>query len=177
MTFGNNQFLQVNRNRLRKYDAEKLLIRQLTLDALSRSNDWNTLAQLLAQDGITLSFCTDSNTGRIRGVAYEHNGFRISGSKLGLHGRFTYGSLCQQLGSMDTNRSITAQSGVVKQRNIIFIPVVRYIEILSNLAASSPKISNGRGDNREYEVGRRGRSWERIDDHIEEETTSYKFKM
>ena len=78
---------------------------------------------------------------------------------------------------MDNNRSITAQAGVVKQRNIIFIPVVRYIEILTNLISSSPKAANGRGDNREYEVGRRGRRWERIDDHIEEETTSYKFKM
>ena len=110
-------------------------------------------------------------------MAYEHNGFRISGSKLGLHGRFTYGNLCQQLGNMDTNRSIAAQPEVVKQRNIIFIPVVRYIEILTNLVASSQKAANGRGDNREYEVGRRGRRWERIDDHIEEETTSYKFKM
>ena len=177
LTFGNSQFLHVNRNRLRKHDAEKLLIRQLTLDALSRSIDWNTFAQLLAQDGITLSFCTDSNTGYIRGVAYEHNGFRISGSKLGLHGRFTYGTLCQQFDSMDTKRSIVAQPGVAKQRNIIFIPVVRDIEILTNLSAASSKAANGRGDNREYEVGRRGRSWERIDDHIEEETTSYKFKM
>ncbi len=147
------------------------------LNRLSQSNDWNTFAQLLAQDGITLSFCTDSNTGRIRGVAYEHNGFRISGSKLGLHGRFTYGNLCKQLGYMDTNRSITAQPGVIKQRNVIFIPVVRYIELLTNLSASSPKAANGRGDNREYEVGRRGGRWERIDDHIEEETTYYKFKM
>ena len=159
------------------YDAEKLLIRQLVLNRLSHSNDWNTFAQLLAQDGITLSFCTDSNTGRIRGVAYEHNGFRISGSKLGLHGRFTYGNLCQQLGSMDTNRSIAAQPEVVKQRNIIFIPVVGYIEILTNLAVSFPKAVNGRGDNREYKTGRRGKSLERIDDRIEEEITSYKFKM
>ena len=177
LTFGNSHSRKINPHHLRKYDAEKLLIRQLLLNRLSQSNDWNTFAQLLAKDGITLSFCTDSNTGRIRGVAYEHNGFRISGSKLGLHGRFTYGNLCQQLGSMDTNRSIAAQAGVVKQRNIIFIPVVRYIEILTNLVSSSPKAANGRGDNREYEVGRRGRSWKRIDDHIEEETTSYKFKI
>ena len=177
LTFGNSQSRKINLDRLRKYDVEKLLIRQLVLSRLSQSNDWNTFAQLLAQDGITLSFCTDSNTGRIRGVAYEHNGFRISGSKLGLHGRFTYGNLCKQLGYMDTNRSITAQPGVIKQRNIIFVPVVRYIEILTNLAASSPKAVNGRGDNREYEVGRNGRRWERIDDHIEGETKSYKFKI
>ena len=69
---------------------------------------------------------------------------------------------------MDTNRSIAAQPEVVKQRNIIFIPVVRYIETLTNLAASYPKAAYGRGDNREYEVGRRGRRWERIEDHIEE---------
>ena len=177
MTFGNNQSRKINPDRLRKYEAEKLAIRQLVLNRLSQSNCWNTYAQLFAQDGMTLSFCTDSNTGRIRGVAYEHNDFRISGSKLGLHGHLTYGNLCQQLGSMDTNRSIAAQPGVVKQRNIIFIPVVRYIEILTNLVSSSPKAANRRGDNREYEVGRRGRRWERIDDHIEEETTSYKFKM
>ena len=147
------------------------------LNRLSQSNDWNTFTQLLAQDGITLSFCTDSNTGRIRGVAYEHKGFRISGSKFSLHGRFTYGNLCQQLGSMDTNRSIAAQPRVIKQRNITYIPVIRYIEILTNLTTSLPIAGNGRGDNREHEVGRRGRRWERIDDRIEEETTSYKFKM
>ena len=173
LTFGNRQSQQINPERLRRYDTEKLLIRQLVLNNLSQSNDWNTFAQLLAQDGITLSFCTDSNTGRIRGLAYEHNGFRISGSKLGLHNQFIYGNLCKQFGIMDANRSVSAQSGVVKQRNITYIPVVRYIEILTNL----PKANTGRGDNREYEVGRRGRSWERIDDHIEEETTSYKFKM
>ena len=177
LTFGNSQSRKINSDRLRKYDAEKLLIRQMVLNRLSQSNDWNTFARLLAQDDITLSFCTYSNTGRIRGVAYEHNGFRISGSKLGLHGRFTYGNLCKELGSMDTNRSIAAQPGVIKQRNVIFIPVVRYIEILTNLVSSSPKAANGRGDNREYEVGRRGRRWARIDDHIEEETTSYKFKL
>ena len=78
---------------------------------------------------------------------------------------------------MNASPSIAAQPGVVKQRNITFIPVVRYIEIMTNLVASSQKAANGRGDNREYEVGRRGRRWERIDDHIEEETTSYKIKM
>ena len=78
---------------------------------------------------------------------------------------------------MNASPSIAAQPGVVKQRNITFIPVVRYIEILTNLAASKPNAANGRGDNREYEVGRRGHRWEHIDDHIEEETTSYKFKM
>lgn len=74
---------------------------------------------------------------------------------------------------MDANQSLANQPGVVKQRNITYIPVVRFIEILTNL----PRVATGRGDNREYEVGRRGRSWERIDDRIEEETISYKFKM
>lgn len=74
---------------------------------------------------------------------------------------------------MDANQSLANQPGVVKQRNVIHIPVLRFIEILTNL----PKVPTGRGDNREYEVGRRGRSWERIDNRIEEETTSYKFKM
>ncbi len=74
---------------------------------------------------------------------------------------------------MNANQPIATQPGIVKQRNITYIAVVRYIEILTNL----PKAATGRGDNREYEVGRRGRKWERIDDRIEEETTSYKFKM
>lgn len=173
LTFGNRQSQSVNLNRLRRYDAEKLLIRQLVLNPLSQSNDWNTFARLLTQDGITLSFCTDSNTGRIRGVAYDHNGSRLSGSKLGLHNQFTYGNLCKRFGSMDANRSIANQPGVVKQRNITYIPVVRYIEILTKLS----RAANGHDDNREHEVGRRGRSWERIDDRIEEETTFYKFKM
>ena len=173
LTFGNRQSQRINSDRLRRYDAEKLLIHQLVLNRLSQSNDWNTFAQLLAQDGITLSFCTDSNIGRIRGLAYEHNGFHISGYKLGLHNRFTYGNLCKQFGIMNAKRSVSAQPGVVKQSNITYISVVRYIEMLTNLS----KATTGRGDNREYEVGRRGRSWQRIDDHIEEETTSYKFKM
>lgn len=173
LTFGNSQSQKINPDRLHRYDAEKLLIRKLVLNRFAQPNDWNTFAKLLAQDGIILSFCTDSNTGRIRGVAYDHNGFRISGSKLGLHNHFTYGNLCKSFGNMDANQSLANQLGVVKQRNITYIPVVRFIEILTNL----PKVWTGRGDNREYEVGRRGRMWERIDDRIEEETTSYKFKM
>ena len=74
---------------------------------------------------------------------------------------------------MDANQSLGNQPGVVKQRNITYIPVIRFIEILTNL----PKVPTGRGDNREHEVGRRGRKWERIDDRIEEESTTYKFKM
>ncbi|MDE6670173.1 MAG: hypothetical protein K2K26_10900 [Muribaculaceae bacterium] len=122
---------------------------------------------MFTQDGIILSFYTDNNIGHIQGVAYEHNGFCISGSKLSLHRRFSYGNLCKQFGSIDTKRSIAAQPRGIKQRNVTFIPVVRYIEILTSLAASSPKAANRRGDNCEYEVGRRGRRWERIDDHIQ----------
>lgn len=83
-------------------------------------------------------------------------------------------STVRQYGHQLFHRSL---AGSCQAAQVIFIPVVQYIEILTNLAVSSPKVANGRGGNREYEVGRRGRSWERIDDRIEEETTSYKFKM
>ena len=175
LTFGNSQSRKINPDRLRKYDAEKLLIRQLVLNRLSQSNDWNTLAQLLAQDSITLSFCTDSNTGHIRGVAYEYKGFRISGSKLGQHGKYTYGTLSKQFGRMDEKPEIAARPEFIRERKIVFIPIVRYVEILTHLFVSQS--SGSQSANREHEVGRRGKSWKRIDDHIEEETTSYKFKM
>ena len=175
LTFGNSQSRKINPDRLRKYDAEKLLIRQLVLNRLSQSNDWNTLAQLLAQDSITLSFCTDSNTGHIRGVAYEYKGFRISGSKLGQHGKYTYGTLSKQFGRMDEKPEIAARPEFIRERKIVFIPIVRYVEILTHLFVSQS--SGSQSANREHEVGRRGKSWKRIDDHIEEETTSYKFKI
>lgn len=177
LTFGNRRSRQINAGRLRKYDAERLLIRRLVLDNLSRSDDWDIFARSLAKDGITISFSTDCKSGRIRGVAYDHNGFRISGSKLGSHGSFTYGSLCKQLGSFESNQSVVSYSGVVKQRNITYVPVVRYIEILASLVSVTSKAKSGKGDNREYEVGPRGRKWERVDDYIEEENICYKLKI
>lgn len=44
LTFGNNLSRKIKPDRLRRYDAEKLLIRKLVLNRLSQSNDWNTFA-------------------------------------------------------------------------------------------------------------------------------------
>lgn len=177
LTFGCSRSQRINPDRLRKYEAEKLHIRKIVLDNLARSKDWATFAKLLEQDGIALSFCTDEKTGRIRGVAYEHDGFRISGSKLGQHGKFTYGNLCKQLGRMNEKPDIATRPEFIRERKIVYIPVVRYIEILTHLRPLAANAGGSQSANREYEVGRRGRSWQRIDDHIEEETTSYKLKL
>lgn len=177
LTFGSSRSQRINPDRLRKYEAEKLYIRKIVLDNLARSKGWETFARLLEQNGVTLSFCTDEKTGRIRGVAYGHDGFRISGSKLGQHGKYTYGNLSKQLGKYDLRPEIVSRPVFIRERKIVYIPIVRYVEILASLRPLVSNTYGSRSANREHEVGRRGRSRERIDDHIEEETTSYKFKM
>ena len=175
LTFGNSQSRKINPERLRKYDAEKLAIRQLVQNCISLSRDWETFAKQLEQNGIIVSFSMDEKSGKIRGISYDRNGFRISGSKLGQRGRYTYGTLCKKFGRMDEKPEIAARPEFICERKIVFIPIVRYVEILTHLLVSQS--SDPQSANREHEVGRRGRRWERIDDHIEEETTSYKFKM
>ncbi len=177
LTFGNSQSRKINPDRLRKYDTEKLLIRQIALHALSMAANWETFSSLLSMQGVSLSLCTDEKTRRIRGVAYEHDGFRISGSKLGLHGRFTYGNLCKHFGRLDEILIPATLPEFVKERHIIYIPIVRYIQILTNRVKNALSHKAGHGENREYEVGQQDRSWHRIDDRIEEETTTYKMKM
>ena len=175
LTFGNSQSRKINPERLRKYDAEKLAIRQLVQNCISLSRDGETFAKQLEQNGIIVSFSMDEKSGKIRGISYDRNGFRISGSKLGQRGRYTYGTLCKKFGRMDEKPEIAARPEFICERKIVFIPIVRYVEILTHLLVSQS--SDPQSANREHEVGRRGRRWERIDDHIEEETTSYKFKM
>lgn len=175
LTFGNSQSRKINRDRLRKYDAEKLAIRQLVQNCISLSRDWETFTKQLEQNGIIVSFSMDEKSGKIRGISYDRNGFRISGSKLGQHGRYTYGTLSKQFGRMGEKPEIAAHPEFIREKKIIYIPIVRYVEIISRLLVSQS--SGSQSANREHEVGRRGKSWERIDDHIEEETTSYKFKM
>ena len=175
LTFGNSQSRKINRDRLRKYDAETLAIRQIVQNCISLSCDWETFAKQLEQNGIIVSFSMDEKSGKIRGISYDRNGFRISGSKLGQHGKYTYGTLSKKFGRMDEKPEIVARPEFIREKKIIYIPIVRYVEILSRLLVSQSR--DPQSANREHEVGRRGRRWERIDDHIEEETTSYKFKM
>ena len=175
LTFGNSQSRKINPNRLRKYEAEKLNIRQIVQDCISSSGDWETFAKQLEQNGIIGSFSMDEKSGKIRGISYDRNGFRTSGSKLGQHCKYTYGTLCKKFGRLDEKPEIAASHEFIRERKIVFIPIVRYVEILTHLLVSQS--SGAQSVNREHEVGRRGKSWERIDDHIEEETTSYKFKM
>ena len=175
LTFGNSQSRKINPDRLRKYEAEKLNIRQIVQDCILSSGDWETFAKQLEQDGIIITFSADEKSSKIRCISYDRNGFRISGSKLGQHGKYTYGTLCKKFGHMDEKPEIAARPEFIRERKIVFIPIVRYVEILTHLLVSQS--SGSQSANREHEVGRRGKSWERIDDHIEEETTSYKFKM
>ena len=175
LTFGNSQSRKINPDRLRRYDAEKLAIRQLVHNCISLSRDWETFAKQLEQNGIIVSFSMDEKSGKIRGISYDRNGFRISGSKLGQHGKYTYGTLCKKFGHMGEKPEIAGRPEFIREKKIIYIPIVRYVEILSRLLVSQS--SGSQSANREREVGRRGKSWDRIDDHIEEETTSYKLKM
>ena len=175
LTFGNSQSRKINPDRLRKYEAEKLNIRQIVQDCISLSRDWETFAKQLEQDGIIVTFSADEKSGKIRGISYDRNGFRISGSKLGQHGKYTYRTLSKQFGRMSEKPEIAARPEFIREKKIVFIPIIRYVEILSRLLVSQS--SGSQSANREHEVGRRARRWERIDDHIEEETTSYKFKM
>ena len=175
LTFGNSQSRKINPDRLRMYVAEKLNIRQIVQDCISLTSDWETFAKQLEQNGVIVSFSMDEKSGKIRGISYDRNGFRISGSKLGQHGKYTYGTLCKKFGRMDEKPEIATRPEFICERKIVFISIVRYVEILTHLLVSQS--SGSQTANREHEVGRRGRRWEHIDDHIEEETTSYKFKM
>ena len=101
-----------------------------------------------------------------------------------VHGQYTYGKLCNQFGRMKSyqhfKQSFSLQHfpEIVLEKKTIFIPVIRYIRILKdNLLAGSSDIGGSQSVNREYEVGQPSCSWSRIDDRIEEETISYKFKM
>lgn len=136
LTFGNSQTRKINPDRLRKYDAEKLAIRQLVQNCISLSRDWETFAKQLEQNGIIVSFSMDEKSGKISGISYDRNGFRISGSKLGQHGKYTYGTLCKKFGRMDEKPEIAARPEFIRERKIVFIPIVRYIEILSRLLGS-----------------------------------------
>ncbi len=47
LTFGNSQSRKINPDRLRKYEAEKLNIRQIVQDCILSSGDWETFAKQL----------------------------------------------------------------------------------------------------------------------------------
>lgn len=98
LTFGNPKKNEVNQERLRKYEANKIAIKSGVLDAFSKSRDWVGFIHKLADHGITMRFSYCQQGRFIRGISFEKNGFKISGSKLGNHGKFTYSSLATRFG-------------------------------------------------------------------------------
>ena len=54
-----------------------------------KSTTWNEFEYFLLSNGVALNLCLDKK-GKIKGVAYEKDGFSISSSKLGSHGAFIY---------------------------------------------------------------------------------------
>lgn len=56
------------------------------------------------------------------------------------------------------------------------IPVIRYLEIISRPLFNSSAIGSS-SINREHEVGQSSRSWNRVDDRIEEEHVTYRLKF
>lgn len=174
LTFGNANSREINPDRLRRYDAVRLEIRDIVSSAIDRAAPWREFDDLLRADGITLHLCADKNTGRIRGLAFEKDGFRIFGSKLGSYGKFTYGNLAKKFGRLNENH-ILRQRGMqdsakwVKMRNVVYIPFARFIHRITGQYAGA------NGINRDHKVGNR-RIYDRIDDYIpEEQTTKMKF--
>lgn len=170
LTFGNANSREINPDRLRRYDAARLEIRDIVSSAIDRAKTWKEFDNLLRADGITLHLCTDKNTGCIRGLAFEKDGFRISGSKLGSHGRFTYGNLTNKFGQLNENytlrqRNMSDCAGWVEVRNVVYIPFTRFIQRIAGQYAGAKDI------NREHEVGNRHR-YDRVDDYIPEEQTT-----
>ena len=170
LTFGNANSQEINPDRLRRYDAARLEIRDIVSSAIDRAATWNEFDDMLRAGGITLHLCADKNTGRIRGLAFEKEGFRISGSKLGLHGRFTYGNLVKKFGQINENhiliqRAMPNSAKWVEVRNVVYVPFARFIHRITEQYAGA------NGINREHEVGRNSR-YDRIDNYIPEEQTA-----
>ena len=170
LTFGKSNSREINPDRLRRYDAARLEIRDIVSSAIDHSATWREFDDLLRYDGITLHLCTDKNTGRIRGLTFEKDGFRISGSKLGSHGKFTYGNLAKKLGQFNENhilrqRNMPDSTGWVEVRNVVYIPFTCFIHRIIG------RYAGAKGINREHEVGNRHR-YDRVDDYIPEEQTT-----
>lgn len=170
LTFGNANSREINHDRLRRYDAARMEIRDIVSSAIDRAASWREFDDMLRADGIFLHLCADKNTGHIRGLAFEKDGFRISGSKLGSHGKFTYGNLAEKFGRLSENhilrqRNTPDSTGWVEVRNVVYIPVTRFIQRITGQSAGA------KGINREHEVGSH-RRYNRIDDYIPEEQTS-----
>lgn len=170
LTFGKSNSREINPDRLRRYDAARLEIRDIVLSAIDRAGTWKEFDDLLRANGITLHLCADKNTGRIRGLAFEKEGFRISGSKLGSHGKFTYSNLAKKFERLNENhilrqRNMPDSTGWVEVRNVVYIQFTRFIQRIAG------QYVRAQGINREHEVGNRHR-YDRIDDYIPEEQTS-----
>ena len=177
LTFGKTRSPKINQDRLRKYEASRILIRNLVADSLIQSTDWKSFADNLERNGVKTHLSLDEKTRNIRGIAFEHDGFRISGSKLGHHGAYTYWRMAGKFGQLRENPKIREIPELVRERKTIYIPIVRYVEFVTPVRTVLSKGEGASAVNREYEVGKKRKEWKRIDDHIEEENETYKFKL
>ncbi len=170
LTFGKANSREINPDRLRRYDAVRLDIRDIVSSAIDHAATWREFDDMLLADGITLHLCADKDTWRIRGLAFEKDGLRISGSKLGSHGKFTYGNLAKKFGRLNENhilrqRAMTDSPGWIEVRNVMYVPFAGFIH------RNVGQYAGAKGINREHEVGNR-RIYDRIDDYIREEQTA-----
>ena len=155
LTFGNPLKPEINENKLRKYEKARNQIRTIVTGAKMKSSSWKEFENLLSSNGVTLNLCFDKK-GNIKGVAYEKDGFRISGSRLGSHGAFTYGTLSKKFQSLAfptiqniRNGNNTQYERSVKNTNeLVSTPVIPLGQFLMSIS-----VTNGTGQNREWEVG------------------------
>lgn len=155
LTFGNPLKPEINENKLRKYEKARNQIRTIVTGAKMKSSSWKEFENLLSSNGVTLNLCFDKK-GNIKGVAYEKDGFMISGSRLGSHGAFTYVTLSKKFQPLayPTIQNIQNGNNAQYDRNIKNInesvpaPVIPLGQFLMSIS-----VTTGTGQNREWEVG------------------------
>lgn len=173
LTFGDNTRQNINPERLRRYERSKHEIRNIVKEAIDTSANWKEFETNLGLKGVRINLCFDPKSAQIRGVTYEKDGFRISGNKLGSHGRYTYGSQTRKFKPFDQEENWlhdrTAKFAIREYLNLVpedrlnKVPAMPLGTYLQAIKYSAPSV--GTGVNREFEVGsHNGRSWDEVDD-------------
>lgn len=158
LTFGNTRSPKINQDRLRKYEAAKILIRNLVADSLIQSTDWKSFADNLEINGVKTHLSLDEKSGNIRGIAFEHDGFRIFGSKLCHHGAYTYWRIEDKFGQLRENPKIRELPELIRERKTIYIPIVRYVEFVTSVRTILSKETEPRLPIVNMKSGRNGKN-------------------
>lgn len=72
----------VKEHRLREPDKTKYEIYNALKSTLSKCENWQELAAILAKEGISIEFKTKGSTTQVEGVKFSKNGYSFSGSKV-----------------------------------------------------------------------------------------------